>query len=246
MAKSLDEIFKARYESFFELFIKEFLKESAIVWESTVRKEGDQWVSLHNDVIADPTHFLNKWADDKQEELKDCMLEKFESALIAWALEKMGEDEFRNRIERALADFWRQILVSPRPRPKRSNLIELAEHAILKIPIKTSRATVFPYDRIKEIKETYEEAKRAATEIKTIHGSEPSARRYAIEQQWPDVSPKVRAEYESMAPAQIARDFTARKFSIGAESLKKVLRQIGRYPQDVLERELSLLKQSLT
>ena len=237
---------------FADVFISEFLKASAIHGKFRTRPDG---LSLYDVLSADPLAAIERFTKGRPQRLVNILVARLKRALIEWALEKMGEHGFKKRAESVLADFWNRAFLSMAFDP-RANLVEFSRQMRLELPIKTPRSSSFPYDKTKEMVETYEQTLKAASRIKKYKG-DPRAFKFEIGKQWPDVSGETRDRYESMRPTQIALDYTAWKhYPIGAELTKKILNKMRvrvkdkllpfRYPQDLIDRQLQLLKKKRT
>ncbi len=237
---------------FADVFISEFLKASAIHFKFLTRRDGS---SRYDAVSTDPPAAIERFTKGRPEKFVDILVAHLKDALIEWALEKMGEEGYKKRLESVLADFWNRAFLNMALNP-RVDLIKFSRQSRLELPIKTPRSSSFPYDKTKEIAETYEQALEAASRIKKYKG-DPTALKFEINKQWPDVTGETRARYATMRPIQIALDYTAWKhYPIGAELTKKILNRMRvrvkgkllplRYPQDLIDRQIRIPKKKRT
>jgi len=237
---------------FIDVVISEFRKSSAIHLKFLTRPDGS---SVYDEVSRDPPAAIDRFTKGRSEKFIDILVAHVEDALIEWALEKMGEEGFKKRLESALADFWNRAFLNMAFNTK-LDLLKFSRQGRLELPIQTPRSSSFPYDKIKEIAQTYDQALDAANIIKK-HKGDPTALKFAIDKQWPDVTSATRGRYATMRPTQIAMDYTAWKHHpIGAELTKKILNRMRvrvkgkllpfRYPQDLIDRQFRIVKKKQT
>jgi hypothetical protein len=157
---------------FTKVFISEFLKASAIFGKFQTAHDGSSFYDL---VSKDPPAAIAKLTDGRSEKLLQILIEDLQCALIEWALQRMEEKGFKRRTESVLADFWNRVFLQIGVNPK-IDVVKLSQQMRLELPIRTPRSSSFPYEKLKEITETYAQALDAASRIKKIQGrpSSPS------------------------------------------------------------------------
>ena len=229
---SPEDKFQERLKLFGKLLAEEFKKASATLWKFQEHKVDGKWVSRHDETMADPAAKLESWSRGKPVKFIEIMNISLVDALADWALEKMSEDYFKKRMAVALEDFWKRAMLH-NDWVAATNLISLARKYPLKIP-SGPLGSKFPYQDIKEMKEFYDQALATATEIKRKNKRDNAARQYDLDQKWPDAPDEVKA---ASKPTDAALEYTAWKFGVKANSLKKKLKEIERYPQDLVDRE---------
>jgi hypothetical protein len=235
------------YCLFFKLFFEKFLRASGIWGEFFTDREGK---SFYGPIRDDPENALERLTYGKTDRLRRIMVEKFESALILWAIEKMGDD-FEKYVSRGLEQFFTGVMLrvlgvgtykrdgfTVTERCKTSFLVAVHK-SLMYFPAHLAKEAGFPFDRFTEIKREYDSALARASKLKRKRWYNSVAYTLALIENFPGTSRDKAESYRFMKPSQIALDYVRRKYKLplGIESIKKYL-HLKRIPQDLWDMEL--------
>jgi len=243
--QSPENIFDNAYRCFFELCMDKFLRASGIWWEYFSR-EGR---SLHQDVIEDPEKAIKQLTEGKPQLLEKVLMDKFEDALMMWAIEKMGED-FEKYVGRGLELFFTGVMIkqvadgvyTPEgkliPKPKLS-FLNSVRRSPLRFPVRLSKQAGFPFDKFPQLKKEYENILLRTRKIKKKRWRNPIAMTLRFKEILPGIDEARLWKYPSMKASQIAYDYLLWKYKLPlrGEAMKKYL-NLKRIPQGLWDLEL--------
>jgi hypothetical protein len=220
------------YSLFFRLFLEKFLRASGIWWQFFTDREGK---SLHRVVSDNPEKAIEQFTGGKTDLLGRIVLEKFEAALILWAIEAMGDD-FEKYVGRGLQGFFTGVMLSPRP--KRSFLAATRESPLY-FPVQLRKESGFPFDRFGKLKKEYETILSRVSELKRKKYYSGAAYTLALMGALPKTSRERAKSYRFMKPSEVALEYVSRQYKLplGSEAMKKYLHP-KRVPQDLWDMEL--------
>lgn len=234
------------YSLFFKLFMEKFFRSSGIWFQYFTDREGK---SLYQKFGGDnPQKALEELTGGKTDLLGRIVLEKFEAALILWAIEKMGDD-VEKYVGRGLEMFFTGVMLKVlgvgtynrdgfTERPKRSFLDAIRETP-LSFPVQLRKEPGFPFEKHQELKQEYEAILSRVSKLKRKRWNNEAAYTLALIEALPGTPRKKAESYRSKKPSDVALDYLGRKYKLllGVESIKKYV-HLKRIPQDLFDMEL--------
>ncbi len=230
------------YCLFLKLFLAKFLRASAIWWGFLIKEKGKGRGRSFADFVSDnPARAIKRLTRGKLRRFDALVVSKFESALMMWAVEKLGKD-FEKYMNPALEDFFTSVFLQmgwPR------HFLTAIHISPLYLPLRLRKRVDFPSESLYGWKREYETLLAIVRDIKNKTRRNPGAQKMALIEKLPGTDTNKANTYQGMKPSQIVLTHMARKYKmpLSGEGLKKYLTQ--RIPQDLIDREIHRFRKSL-
>ena len=218
--------------------MEKLLRASRIWWKFYTDREGR---SFHEVVRRDTYKAIEQLTRGKSDLLMRIMLDKFDAALIQWAVEKMSEN-LEKHVSRGLERFFTRVMINDR---RNRTFLKCVRNSPLYFPVRLGKELFFPFDRLEQLKRKYDTVLPKISSLKQKKWRSEAAYICGLMEALPGTSRTKAETSQFMKPSEIVYDYIARKYKLplGIESIKKHL-ALKRIPQDLWETELKRLTTS--